>query len=295
MKTRFIKQFQVGILAMAGLLAAPTFGATIIFDIGGVLSASSNVGLVQEIGFFSGILPYVLAGNNPARLIDQTFETLDYLFGKQQATPGRPLAYGEGQPLPQIMCLWLAGTIPAATIISEANRLIDAGACDHLLPTQAQKICIKRVITCCFDPAIYARHSYLIPNGVRLVKACRRAGHRVLILSNYAPDAFAACLEKPAFKKFFGSIGAENIVVSGFVGMIKPHADIFEYTLQKYQLNPGAEQVVFIDNQEENIAAAERAGIIGLLLQDDDYGTMYDQLEELGLPVRAPVYAPATP
>jgi phosphoglycolate phosphatase-like HAD superfamily hydrolase len=284
MRTAHHRMLFTGMLAC--LFALPSFGATIIFDIGGVLVKNSKLGLAQEIGFFTGILPYLLCGNSPSKLMDSTFETLEYLFGTQQAADGKPLAWGEGRPLPLVMCHWLGGTVAAKDIIAEAHRLIDAGACDHILRTVIQKICVKRVIACAFDPGIFARHTFLIPSGVRLVQACQRAGHRVLILSNYATDAFAACMAKPDFKTFFTSVGMDNIVLSGAIHRIKPHDDIFEYVMQTYHLNPRAERVIFIDDQAENIAAAAKQGILGLQLINGDYATLYLTLKDLGIPVR---------
>ncbi|MEQ9520559.1 MAG: HAD family phosphatase [Parvibaculum sp.] len=51
----------------------------------------------------------------------------------------------------------------------------------------------------------------------------------------------------------------EDIVVSGTVGMRKPNADIYLHALARFGLS--AQEVVFVDDLEENVRAAEALGI----------------------------------
>lgn len=47
--------------------------------------------------------------------------------------------------------------------------------------------------------------------------------------------------------------------------MRKPNADIYEHTLKTLEV--GADEAVFIDDKEENIEAAEKLGIHGIVFQ----------------------------
>ena len=51
----------------------------------------------------------------------------------------------------------------------------------------------------------------------------------------------------------------DGLVFSGPIGLSKPNAEIFEYLLEKYNLN--ASDTVFIDDNEKNLAGARNVGI----------------------------------
>lgn len=71
-----------------------------------------------------------------------------------------------------------------------------------------------------------------------------------------------------------------GLVISGEIGIVKPNAEIYEYILNKYRLVP--EECVFIDDNKNNIAACEEAGIVGYLF-DGDAAKLREYLESLGL------------
>lgn len=96
------------------------------------------------------------------------------------------------------------------------------------------------------DPAMFA-----------LVEGLRAAGIRVGLLSNswgntYPRERLDALLDP--------------VVISGEVGLRKPHAAIYELALERLALP--ADRVLFIDDAEPNILGARRAGMRGLLHSD---------------------------
>lgn len=95
------------------------------------------------------------------------------------------------------------------------------------------------------------------------IDSLREAGYNVYGLSNWAPETFpVACKMFPILEK------VPDRVVSGFVNMVKPNHDIYEFLLQKYNLK--AEESLFIDDSPANIAAAEQVGIHGIVFTDFD-------------------------
>ncbi len=72
----------------------------------------------------------------------------------------------------------------------------------------------------------------------------------------------------------------DGLVISGEIGLVKPNAEIYEYILKKYSLIP--EECVFIDDNKNNIAACEAAGIVGYLF-DGDAVKLRAYLESLDL------------
>lgn len=59
----------------------------------------------------------------------------------------------------------------------------------------------------------------------------------------------------------------DGLVMSGEIGIVKPHREIFEYILDRFNLK--AEECIFIDDREENILGGETVGIKGYLFDGD--------------------------
>jgi FMN phosphatase YigB (HAD superfamily) len=82
-------------------------------------------------------------------------------------------------------------------------------------------------------------------------------GYNVFILSNYPEYGFKEMWESnPVLAKAHGS------VISYQIKMTKPSKEIYHHLLEKYNLNP--EETIFIDDLQENINGARKAGIQGI-------------------------------
>jgi 2-haloacid dehalogenase len=91
------------------------------------------------------------------------------------------------------------------------------------------------------------------PDTARLLRAVKAAGIPVWALSNFATDTFAIAQSRfPILTAFDG------MVVSGSEGAIKPDPEIYEILEQRTGLS--GSDLFFIDDKEENIAAAEHRG-----------------------------------
>ena len=125
----------------------------------------------------------------------------------------------------------------------------------------------------------YAEFDLVWENRDRLVKPysyakpwvdeLRSKGYKVYLLSNYPRDLFKMHEEHGCFP-FADSV--DGRVVSGFVKMVKPNEDIYEYLMDKFSLK--ADECVFIDDREDNVKAAVRLGMKGIVFQS------YEQARE---------------
>ena len=99
-------------------------------------------------------------------------------------------------------------------------------------------------------------------NGMdSLIRKLKKDGYKLYLLSNIS-DYFAQNSGGiKIFKEFDG------LVFSGEIKMVKPGREIFEYILTKYSLRP--EESVFIDDNADNIRAAEKMGIRSLEFDGD--------------------------
>lgn len=94
-----------------------------------------------------------------------------------------------------------------------------------------------------------------------LIHRLKKDGYRLYLLSNISRH-FAQNSEKiEIFKEFDG------LVFSGAIGLVKPDREIFDYLLKTYGLAPG--QTLFIDDNSQNVAAAQSLGIRSLLFDGD--------------------------
>jgi 2-haloacid dehalogenase len=98
-----------------------------------------------------------------------------------------------------------------------------------------------------------------ISGTVDIFKKLKSSGkYHLYSITNWSTETFSITWEKFDFLKWF-----EGISVSGNLKMIKPHKEIYLYTLEKYRINPG--NSVFIDDNPANIKTANDLGINGIL------------------------------
>lgn len=86
--------------------------------------------------------------------------------------------------------------------------------------------------------------------------------YRLFGLTNWSAETFPLVFEKYAFFKEL-----EGIVVSGAEKIIKPDERIYKILLSRYELN--AQECLFIDDNKDNIIAAEKLGFQCIYLEED--------------------------
>lgn len=95
-----------------------------------------------------------------------------------------------------------------------------------------------------------------MPGMLDLVAEIDAAGVPLFAITNFSAEfwpRFAATA--PVFERF------RDIVVSGVERMTKPGPEIYDLAMRRFGLAPG--EAVFIDDRADNVAAGERAGLIG--------------------------------
>ncbi len=98
---------------------------------------------------------------------------------------------------------------------------------------------------------------------------CRKVkqmGFKVYILSN-ACSKFYEYFPKHYDLDFF-----DGVVVSSDVHIIKPNIEIYEYILEKYNLD--AEECLFIDDRQDNVEGAKQAGMSAVVFDDNFMGIL---------------------
>ena len=100
-----------------------------------------------------------------------------------------------------------------------------------------------------------------LPGAQDFVRDCRAAGYRTYILSN-ASDLFFT---------YFANFGPledfDGAVISCQELLLKPEPEIYQRLLSRYGLDPT--ECLFIDDREENVAAARAFGMRGHVFRED--------------------------
>lgn len=90
-----------------------------------------------------------------------------------------------------------------------------------------------------------------------LKKLIDNPNYKVVALTNWSAETFPIALERFEFLHWF-----EGILVSGAENTRKPFPEIYELTLDRFNIT--AENALFIDDNLRNIKAAEALGISGI-------------------------------
>jgi FMN phosphatase YigB (HAD superfamily) len=243
---------QKKIIILAFLLfQSPILPATIIFDLNGVLVYQNKFKICTNAGLYT-LARYVLT-NGP--FIKNLFTTTLHAVPYDTHTIETPEDQ-DGNALPPIMIGWLKGEIDGNQLINHVENFL--ASTPECCKTSSKKLLINSLTRAVFAPKSFAQATCFYKDIITLVKDCKNAGHKVYVLSNWDKASFAYIQQwYPEFCELF-----DGIEISGNIDMIKPQKKIYEYIINKYNLDPT--KTAFIDDQRINIRAAKKCGLFGM-------------------------------
>ena len=118
-----------------------------------------------------------------------------------------------------------------------------------------------------------------VPGVVPILDELRASDVRLLALTNWSTEKFVRTKPRFPFLDWF-----EGIVVSGEIGLVKPDPMVYRYCVSLFGLEPST--TVFIDDSEQNVAAAVSEGLIGVRFIDAP--SLRRDLRALGVRMGAP-------
>jgi 2-haloacid dehalogenase len=92
-----------------------------------------------------------------------------------------------------------------------------------------------------------------ISGTVEILQTFKQSGHPLYALSNWSTETYAIARDQFPFLNWF-----DGVILSGEVRLIKPERAIFELCLK--MIGKPAQECVFIDDSQANIAAAKEMG-----------------------------------
>ncbi|MFH1832028.1 MAG: HAD family phosphatase [bacterium] len=122
------------------------------------------------------------------------------------------------------------------------------------------------------------RLSMVKPGGLRLLeRISAQKRYKLYLLSNLSIDDLENFRQRKDFTDIFKHF--DGLVFSSDVKAIKPEPEIFQKLLAMYNLKP--EACFFIDDAEQNVKAAQKLGIDGIVYTD--YKTVLNEFKERGI------------
>ncbi len=109
---------------------------------------------------------------------------------------------------------------------------------------------------------------------VKVVKQARESGYKTLICSNNFPSRINGLDKKFGFLSNF-----DGVALSYKVGVTKPDRKIFDELVKLSEVD--AEEIVFADDNEDNISGAKEVGIEAFFY--DGFEKFIQKLEKLGV------------
>jgi FMN phosphatase YigB (HAD superfamily) len=250
------------------LLSSSACAKVFIFDFGGVLLFNDKFTSFRHIGMRNAAECSIRLGINPFYLDEHIKKTLFTTLNKIEhihslnTEKSYHIAYDEkGNELPYFLCAWLQGTMKGYDIRNLVHYETEQhpewfGCC-------AEKRIVQNLTQFILTPELFADSMKVSQAGIAFIKRCKKEGHAVYGLSNWDADSFE--IIKKNHPELFDLF--DGIVVSAHVHANKPHESIYRILLDMYQLE--AQNCWFIDDQKENITAAQKLGINAILHHQD--------------------------
>ena len=241
------------------LCCSSTSAKNFIFDLGGVLIETDKRISFQHLGMFNIATYTVRHRINPFNLDfhikKALFKTLNAIAEKHNITADNihPAYDEKGDQLPLLMCAWLQGTMNCSEIKSLIDNTINAHP--EWFKCRAEQRIVENILLMIFTPNYFVNSRKVSTAGIEFIKRCKKEGHKIYGLSNWDPESFTLLQEKnPHLFQLF-----DGIIISGHIKANKPHNTIYEALLEQYNLQP--KECWFIDDQKENVEAAQKLGI----------------------------------
>lgn len=223
----------------------------ILVDLGNVTVGTNTSEALRQMGL-AQTMAYV--GRHFCSPRKPFFQYLKELVPHQE---GLPMACDEeGNQLPQLMYDWLMSTKSC----KEINKTIQDALSQDASLSYASKYVFSNLASMMFTPEEFIKTKKFYPEMIELLKEYKAKGHTLYVCSNWDAESFALFEKQyPEFINLF-----DGKIVSGEIHLMKPQAEFFNYAMAMHGMN--AEQTALIDDQQENVQAAqELCNITGII------------------------------
>ena len=248
----------------------------IIFDLNDTLFTINKRKALSLLGF-SNIMGYFLSGKRTADLELKLFQLLDTIYPQEHHTNQDVVPMHKGKPMPVLMQGWMLGEITSQELIDIVMAHIERLSDEGFFANKREERIITKAIMLLFDTQTRCDLYRPVKKAIKLVRQCKKLGHKVYLLSNM--DSELIDLLRAKYPEIFELF--DGVIISADLGHMKPHKEIYEHLLSHYHMDPS--RTYFIDDEQENIAGAQRVGMQGIHFDNARYAQVSSQLRDCGV------------
>ncbi len=233
----------------------------VIFDLNGVLLTTSKASAMGQIteshsNFFvkalaDRVVNFAVLAAKQKKVKKKLYKVLNTI---QDSGNDWGLDDPDGDVLPGLMCDWMNGQKTAAEIRALVLPAIKKNS--TWFSSHYEQRIVYNLARMIFTPEKHASNVKVIESGLKFVRACKKKGYGVYVMSNW--DADSITLVKDMYPELFELF--DGIVISAEVGLVKPQPEIYQIFTSSF----GAEKCVFIDDQVANVKAAAESGMYAI-------------------------------
>ncbi len=117
----------------------------------------------------------------------------------------------------------------------------------------------------------YIEYSFVDKKVLELIRKLKENDYKIYILSNINQYVYNFIKPSGLFEL------VDGYVLSYQVHKIKPNEDIYKTLIEKYNLIPN--ESLFIDDNKANVDTANKIGLIGKQVKQDDYNSLIEVLD----------------
>lgn len=262
---RFLFIIIVGILCVLspslGIMQAPSIktlnNVHLIFDLGGVCVDTHYVKSLKYLGLGNVMTHTLWHFKKPSTIKKRLYAILDQI--QPDGNNENILDYDQ-DVLPGLMCDWMINKITNKELRSLV--LTNIHAHPEWFMNKTEQILTYNLAHMMFTPEFFVDTRIISVNSANFIAQCKQSGFRLSVLSNWDTESFTLLSEKHSV--FFNQF--DSIRISGDNGYLKPHENAYRWFIEKYP----EDIFIFIDDQPENIIAAEKVGMLGILYIKND-------------------------
>jgi len=224
---------------------------TIIFDLPDVVFQQSKTAFAQKVGL-GKLTKYTLFNwSNPETTCLHALQTIS---SQESGQPSVPLLLRDKR-MPCCIIDWQLGQKSHTQTYHELKKQVEMLAQNNHFKNNQEKELVLRMLDIGIDPQHLNDIVKPAPVMIDLVKELKSRNYKVMILSNLAQE------QNDIFHKTYPQITQlfDDIIVSSQVKILKPNKEIYQHLLNTHGLT--AQECVYIDNQKDNIEAAQQQGM----------------------------------
>ncbi len=225
---------------------------TLMFDLFGVLFKFDTIPAIRYLGPLDIIWYYIRFRQNP---FERSLLILDKI---RREVPGeyQSLMKYRDIYLPESFVKWQKGEIQRGDLVHIVRSYIHKLTKEDYFVNHKDRLAIERLLMLFAHPKQMQSSFYLPMYIFDLIKKIKELNrYKLIIISNIDEETYNIVTQK--YDYFFELF--DGFVASCKVNLVKPEPAIFNYAFKKYHVDPT--QAMYIDDQKENIAAAQQLGL----------------------------------